>query len=68
MTCHQIYALVNDSVCMNLCILDLNPRGYYLVEHGKFWQLCHQDLNHPVAKIDINDHHKLERFSILLAK
>ncbi|MCU7988206.1 hypothetical protein [Shewanella sp. SW24] len=68
MTCHQICALVNDSVCMNLCILDLNPRGYYLVEHGKFWQLCHQDLSKPVAEIDINDHHKLERISILLAK
>lgn len=68
MSCNQICALVNGSVCMNLCILDLNPRGYYLVEHGKFWQLYHQDLSKPVAEIDRTDHHTLERLSRLIAK
>ena len=68
MACNQICALVNCSVCMNLCVLDLNPRGYYLVEHGQIWQLCHQDLNKPVAEIERTDHHTLERLSLLIAK
>lgn len=68
MSCNQICALVNSSVCMNLCVLDLNPRGYYLVEHGQIWQLCHQDLSNPVAEIERTDHHTLERLSLLIAK
>lgn len=68
MSCNQICALVNGSVCMNLCVLDLNPRGYYLTEQGKTWLLHHQDLTHPVAQIDNRDQHTLDRISILIAK
>lgn len=68
MSCNQIFALVNGSVCMNLCVLYLNPRGYYLVEHGQIWQLCHQDLSKPVAEIERTDSHTLERLSFLIAK
>ena len=51
MACNAICTLLNDDICMNLCVLSLNPCLYYTEVRGKWCYVLHPELVSPVAKV-----------------
>lgn len=62
MSCYQLCSLVNDSICMNLCTMGLEPSGYYLTKQGDYWLLQHSQLKAPLARIHEKEHLALDQW------
>ncbi len=66
MACHAICALLNDDICMNLCVLALEPRWYYIECRGEWCYVRHPSLASPVAKIALTEHAKIMQINTYL--
>lgn len=59
MACNAICALLNDDICMNLCVLALDPCLYYIECSSEWCYVRHSSLASPVAKVALTDHAKI---------
>jgi hypothetical protein len=59
MACNAICALLNDDICMNLCVLALDPCLYYIESSGGWCYVLHSSLASPIAKVALTDHAKI---------
>ncbi len=60
MTCHSICSLLNDDICMNLCVLSLDPRRFYTLSVGEWCYVLHSSMEKPIARISVLNQLKIE--------
>ena len=67
MACNAICTLLNDDICMNLCVLSLNPSLYYTELRGKWCYVLHPALVHPVARVSMLEQVKIAELNAYLS-
>lgn len=55
MGCNGICALINDGICMNLCVLSLDSSLYYTEIKEGFLYFIHPAIDKPLAIISISN-------------
>ena len=66
MSCNQLCTIINNSICMNLCAMGLEPSGYRLTKQGSYWLLTHSDLKEPLARLHESEHLAVEQLQLKL--
>ena len=67
MACNAICTLLNDDICMNLCVLALDPSQYYTDIQGEWCYVLHQSLVHPIAKVSMADNVKIAELTAYIS-
>ncbi|QDO82411.1 hypothetical protein FM037_03075 [Shewanella psychropiezotolerans] len=66
MVCNAICTLLNDDICMNLCVLALDPCLYYTEVRGQWCYVLHPSLAHPVAKVSMAEQAKIAELNVYI--
>lgn len=67
MACNAICTLLNDDICMNLCVLALDPSLYYTEVRGEWCYVLHPELVSQVAKVSMLEQAKIAELDAYLS-
>ncbi|MEZ9820083.1 hypothetical protein AB4238_05585 [Shewanella sp. 10N.286.45.A1] len=62
MSCNQLCTIINNSICMNLCAMGLEPSSYRLTKQGNYWLLQHSQLKVPLARLHESEYLAIEQW------